>query len=178
MSELTTLARPYAVAAFKRAKESGTTEQWSTELRFLADVMSDRNMVVAASNPRVKSEVFEASFLGLCSGHIDAEVQNFVRLLVSNRRLLLVSTIASLYEQYKAMDEGCIDVKIYSAFDMSPEEESILSSALDGFLNKKSKLKVAVDSSLIGGVYIRAGDRVIDASIRGHIERLKKSLWN
>lgn len=178
MSDLTTLARPYAVAAFKRAKESGTTEQWSAELRFLADIMSDRNMVVAASNPRGKSESFEASFLGLCSGHIDSEGQNFVRLLISNRRLSLLNTISTLYEQYKAMDEGYIDVMVYSAFEMSPEDESTLRSALDDFLKKKSRLTVAVDSSLIGGVYICAGDRVIDASIRGHIEKLKKSLWN
>jgi F-type H+-transporting ATPase subunit delta len=178
MSELTTLARPYAVAAFERAKESGATERWSTELRFLADVMSDRDMVVAASNPRVKSETFEASFLDLCGSHIDSEGQNFVRLLIKNRRLLLLNTIATLYEQYKSMDEGYIDVKVYSAFDMSSEEESTLSSALDGFLKKKSRLTVEVDSSLIGGVYIRAGDRVIDASMRGHIEQLKKSLWN
>ncbi len=67
-------------------------------------------------------------------------------------------------------------MKVYSAFDMSAEEKSILVSALDGFLNKKSKLTVSLDTSLIGGIYIRAGDRVIDASIRGQIERLKKSL--
>jgi F-type H+-transporting ATPase subunit delta len=101
MSELITLARPYAVAAFKRAKECGATEQWSTELRFLADVMSDPRMVVAASNPRVRSEIFEVSFLGLCGAHIGPEVQNFVRLLIGNNRLLLANTIVSLYEQYK-----------------------------------------------------------------------------
>jgi F-type H+-transporting ATPase subunit delta len=118
------------------------------------------------------------SFLDLCEGHLDGEGQNFARLLIQNHRLALIGDIAQLFGQYRADDEGYIDVDVASAYELSAEEQQKLAGTLDGALGKRAKLKVSIDRSLIGGVYIRAGDRVIDASIRGQIERLTKSLWN
>jgi F-type H+-transporting ATPase subunit delta len=178
MTELTTLARPYAEAAFKRAKETESTDKWTSQLSFLSAVMSDERMQKAVSNPKVRRDVLAQSFLGLCDGQLDAEGQNFVRLLIQNRRLNLVGVIANLFGEYRAEDEGYVDVDVASAFDLSAEEKSKLSKTLDATLGRKSRLNVSVDKGLIGGVYIRAGDRVIDASVRGQIERLAKSLWN
>lgn len=178
MSELTTLARPYAEAAFKRAKETGSTEKWSDQLAFLSSVMSDDQMKKAVSNPKVRRENLIQSFLNLCEGQLDAEGQNFVRLLIQNGRLNLVGVISNLFGEYRAVDEGYVDVDVASAYGLSEEEKAKLSKTLDATLGRQSKLKVSVDKSLIGGVYIRAGDRVIDASVRGQIERLAKSLWN
>ena len=178
MSELTTLARPYAVAAFKRAKETDSADQWASELEFLAAVMADERMQQAVANPKIKREALTDSFLGLCEGRLDQEAQNFVRLLIQNHRLDIAGVIAHLFGQYKAEDEGYIDVDVTSAYKLDKAEEEKLAATLDKALKKKAKLKVSVDRDLIGGVYIRAGDRVIDASIRGQIERLAKSLWN
>jgi F-type H+-transporting ATPase subunit delta len=178
MSELTTLARPYAVAVYQRAKETGTTEKWASELRFLAGIMSDERMLQAVANPKVRREALSKAFLSLCEGQIDQECENFVRLLIQNHRLNLVRDIADSFAQYRADDEGYVDVEVTSAFDMSAEEQQKLAGTLDIALGKRAKLKVGVDESLIGGVYIRAGDRVIDASVRGQVERLAKSLWN
>jgi F-type H+-transporting ATPase subunit delta len=176
MAELTTLARPYAVAVFKRAKETSTTQKWSDQLEFLAAVTSDPRMVQAANNPKVKREAFASAFLDLCGNRVDGEGQNFIRVLIDNRRLSLLSEIAELYAKFKAEDEGYIDVDVASAFDMTSAEEKKLTAALDKFLKKKAKLKITVDPNLIGGVYVRAGDHVVDASVRGQIERLAKSL--
>ena len=178
MSELTTLARPYAEAAFKRAKETGSTEKWSDQLAFLSSVMSDDQMKKAASNPKVRRENLVRSFLDLCDGQIDAEGQNFVRLLIQNGRLNLLGVISNLFGEYRAEDEGYVDVDVASAYELSEEEKAKLSNTLDATLRRQSRLNVSVDKNLIGGVYIRAGDRVIDASVRGQIERLAKSLWN
>jgi F-type H+-transporting ATPase subunit delta len=178
MTELTTLARPYAEAAYKRAKETGLTDNWTNELGFLSAVMSDERMRKAVSNPKVRRDAFSNSFLGLCEGRLDAEGQNFVRLLIQNQRLNLVGVIADLFAKYRAEDEGYVDVDVASAFDLSDEEKGKLSKTLDATLGRKSRLNVSVDKGLIGGVYIQAGDRVIDASVRGQIERLAKSLWN
>jgi len=178
MSELTTLARPYAEAAFKRAKETGSTEKWSDQLSFLSSVMSDDQMKKAVSNPKVRRENLVKSFLNLCEGQLDAEGQNFVRLLIQNGRLNLVGVISNLFGEYRAVDEGYVDVDVASAYELSEEEKAKLSKNLDATLGRQSKLTVSVDKTLIGGVYIRAGDRVIDASVRGQIERLAKSLWN
>jgi F-type H+-transporting ATPase subunit delta len=178
MSELTTLARPYAVAAYERAKETGSADKWAEALAFLAAVMDDERIARAAGNPKAKREDFTAAFLSLCQGHIDSEAENFVRLLIQNHRLGLVKQISELFAQYKADDEGYVDVDVTSAFPLTKPEEGKLAKVLDGFLKKKARLRTTVDNSLIGGVYVRAGDRVIDATVRGQIERLAKRLWN
>ncbi len=178
MAELITLARPYAVAVFKQAKQTGTADIWSEQLAFLSAVMADQRMQRAAANPKAKREDFTKAFMQLCEGHMNPEGQNFVRLLIQNHRLDLVGEIATLYAQYRAEDEGYVDVKVASAFDLTADELKQLSKTLDTVLGKKSKIEVAVDESLIGGVFIRAGDRVIDASLRGQLERLAKNLRN
>jgi F-type H+-transporting ATPase subunit delta len=178
MSELITLARPYAVAAYERAKETGSADKWADALEFLSAVMADERIAQAAGNPKAKREDFARAFMALCRDHIDGEVENFVRLLIQNHRLALVGQISELFSQYKADDEGYIDAAVTSAFPLTKTEESKLASVLEGLLKKKARLNTAVDSHLIGGVYIRAGDRVIDASVRGQIERMAKTLWN
>lgn len=178
MGELTTLARPYAVAVYNRAKDTGTADKWAEQLAFLSAVMEDEQMIQAAANPKAKREEFTAAFLDLCQGRLDAEAENFVRLLIQNRRLSLIKYIAEFFEHYKAEDEGYVEVEVRTAFPLDEEEETQLAAVLEGILEKKAHLQVSVDQSLIGGVYVRAGDRVVDASIRGQIERLAKSLWN
>jgi F-type H+-transporting ATPase subunit delta len=140
--------------------------------------MVDERLRQAAANPRVRREALAQSFLGLCEGRLDEEGKNFARLLIQNHRLGLIGTVTELFSQYRADDEGYIDVDVSSAYALSAEEQQKLAGTLDAALGKRARLKVSIDESLIGGVYIRAGDRVIDASIRGQIERLTKSLWN
>lgn len=178
MSELVTLARPYAVAAYKRASETGTADQWSAHLAFLSAVMADQRMQAAASNPKVRREALVKAFLALCEGRLDSEGQNFLRLLIENNRLSLVGSIAELFEQYRAEHEGYVNVDVATAYELTAGEKTKLTKTLNKVLGKEARLKVSVDKNLIGGVYIRAGDRVIDASVRGQIERLAKSLWN
>lgn len=178
MSELTTLARPYAVAVYQRAKETGTADQWADELAFLSAVLADERIAQAAANPKTKRDDFTAAFLNLCQGRLDGEAESFVRLLIQNRRLGLVKQISELFGQYKADDEGYVDVDVTTAFPLEDQDWATLESVIGRYLQKKPQLRVFVDNQLIGGVYIRAGDRVIDASIRGQLERLAKRLWN
>lgn len=178
MSELATLARPYAVAVYKRAKETGSTEKWSQALAFLAVVMQDLRVAQAAANPKAKRQQFTEAFLDLCQGKLDAEGENFVRMLIENRRLGLVKVISELFEQYKADDEGYVDIEVCSAYALEDDERDQLTTVLQRTLGKQPRLNVTIDPSLIGGVLIRAGDRVIDASIHGQIQRLAKRLYN
>ncbi len=178
MAEIATLARPYAVAAYKRAKETGTTAQWADALAFLAAVMEDRRIAQAASNPKAKKEQFTQSLLDLCAGKLNAECENFVRLLVANRRLGLIKSISEQFEQYRAEEEGYIAVDVLTAYPLADEERDQLSAVLRQNLGKEPKLSVQVDEALIGGVLIKAGDRVIDASVRGQIQRMAKRLYN
>lgn len=176
MGELTTLARPYAIAVYKRAKDTGTMEQWAESLAFLSTVMEDEQMARAVSNPKLGRSQFSEAFLDLCRSHLANEAENFVRILIENHRLPLVRYILELYQQYKANDEGYAEIDVHTAYPLDGGDESRLTSVLERALKKRTRLSVTVDPSLIGGVYVRAGDFVIDASVRGQIERLAKRL--
>ncbi|QSA96081.1 F0F1 ATP synthase subunit delta [Methylococcus sp. EFPC2] len=178
MSEVATLARPYAVAAYKRARETGTAEQWSTALGLLAQVIAEPRIAAAASNPKAKKEQFVEAVLDLCGGHLDDEARSFVRILVANRRIGLAGAIRDQFEQYKAQDEGYVDVRVATAYPLEEEEHKQLAEVLKKNLGREPRLDVHVDESLIGGVLIKAGDRVIDASVRGQLQRLAKRLYN
>ena len=176
MSELSTLARPYAEAAFKRAKEVGAAGVWSDSLGFLSAVMQDKELIAVLDNPRVSQEQATQLMLDICQEHIHDEAVNFLKLLIENDRLKLVPQIAELYEQYKADDEGYVNVDLYSAYALTKAEEKQYVAMLEKQLNKKVHASVSVDKSLIGGILARAGDKVIDGSISGQLHQLAKRL--
>ncbi len=176
MSELATLARPYASAVFKRAKQTNSAEKWSQSLAFISAVLINKNVAAVADNPKISKEKLSHFILDICQGQIDEEGGNFLKLIVQNNRLTLVSHIAKLFEEYKAEDEGYVDVEVISAFEFSKEDKKVLISKLEKTLGKKIHMSVAVDKSLIGGVLVRAGDRVIDGSIRGQLQHMQKTL--
>ena len=176
MSELATLARPYAAAVFKRAKETGTTTKWSQSLAFMSGVLSDTEMSGIVDNPKVSNERLLALILDICQGQVDNEGENFLKLLVSNKRLTLVPAIAELFEAYKADDEGYVGVEVKTAYAFSEEARLNFTLTLEKTLSKKVHMNITVDKSLIGGVLVRAGDRVIDGSIRGQLQHMQKAL--
>lgn len=176
MSELATLARPYAAAVFKRAKETHATAKWSQSLAFMSAVLMNKDISVVVDNPKVHKERLLALMLDICQGHISDENENFLKLLIHNNRLNLLTPIAKLFEAYKAEDEGYIDVEVISAYSLSKEAKHDLTTTLEKTLGKKIHMNVTVDKSLIGGVLVRAGDKVIDGSIRGRLQQLAKRL--
>ncbi len=176
MSDLATLARPYAEAIFKRAKETKATDKWTQMLALVSLVMQDNELIALVKNPKVAQDRIGQLVLEVCQGQLDDEGANFVKLLVQNDRLLLAPQIASLYEEYKAEDEGYVDVDVSSAFALTKAEEKNLITSLEKTLNKTVRLKAGVDKTLIGGFLARAGDIVIDGSIKGQLQQLAKRL--
>ncbi len=176
MSELATLARPYAAAAFKRAKETQATDKWSHSLAFMAAAISDEKILALVGNPKVSKDRLYDFLLDLCQGQLDLESTNFLRLLVQNNRLVLLPHIARLFEAHKSEDEGCINVEVFTAFAFSEDAEKTFAEKLEKTLSKKVRMNVTVDKTLIGGVLVRAGDRVIDRSVRGQLQHMQKAL--
>jgi F-type H+-transporting ATPase subunit delta len=166
MSELATLARPYAEAAAK----------WSEMLEFIALVVADENIAALIRNPKVDKQDITRLILDICAGQIDKEGENFVKLLVANGRLPLIPFIRALYEQHRAETEGYVDVEVRTAYAMSKDEQKRLSEALQKAFNKKPRIQTSVDASLIGGFIARAGDKVVDGSIKGQLQQLAKRL--
>lgn len=177
MSETATLARPYAEAVFKRAKETNSSAKWSDMLAFLSAVIKDSEMSAIVDNPRVSSERLIRLIMDISQEQINEEGANFLKLLVENNRLLILPVIAKLYEEYKAEDEGYVDVDVLTAYSLTKEEEKQLTISLEKKLNKKVHMSMNVDKSLIGGVRVRAGDKVIDGSIRSRLQQLAKRLY-
>ena len=176
MSELATLARPYAAAIFKRAKETQSTTKWSKSSAFMAAILKNQDISVVVDNPKVDKQRLSALILDICQGHVNEESENFLKLLVHNNRLSLVPTIAKLFEAYKAEDEGYMEVEVMTAYPLSKEAKQEFTATLEKNLGKKIHMNVAVDKSLIGGVLVRAGDKVIDGSIKGRLQHMQKAL--
>ena len=176
MSELATLARPYAEAAFKRAKETDSSDEWSENLAFLNLIMLDENLAAIVNNPRVGQDELSQLLLDICQEHASGEAINFLKLLLENGRLNLVPHIAELFEKYKAEDEGYVDVDVITAYALTKVEEKSFATSLQKKLNKKVNINSSIDKSLIGGFLVKAGDTVIDGSISGQLQQLAKRI--
>lgn len=176
MAELSTLARPYAEAAFKRAKQTDSAKVWAQALQFLSALIQDRELSAIVNNPRVGKEKITQLLLDICQEQISDEAKNLLKMLIDNGKLQLLPKISELYEEHKAEDEGYVNVDLYSAYSLTKAEQSKYVAMLEKQLNKKVNAVVSVDKSLIGGILAKAGDKVIDGSIRGQLHQLAKRL--
>jgi len=140
--------------------------------------MADKELAWMAVNPNVSREDFLKVVLEVGKGFLDQEGENFVKLLVHNDRISLVPQIRELFENYRAEHEGYVDVEVVTPYSLSDEDRGQLIAALEKSLEKKVHLQERLDQGLIGGVIVRAGDKVIDGSIRGRLERMAKRLYS
>jgi len=176
MAELSTLARPYAEAAFKRAKQTNSVAEWFDVLQFLSTVAQDQDLLAIVGNPGIGKDKIAKLVLDICQDNTHEEAKNLVKLLILNGKFVLLPKIFALYEEYKADDEGYVNVELYSAFPLTKAEQNKYGAMLEKQLHKKVNAVVTVDKSLLGGILAKAGDKVIDGSIRGQIHQLAKRL--
>lgn len=176
MAELITLARPYAKAAFETALKDGALDKWSSMIALSAAVSAEKGVSAILSSPSLSSEQIAAAFIGVCGDELDEKGKNFIGLLAENKRLILLPEISSLFEVLKANQEMSVDVEITTAFEISSDVSNKLAQALKDRLKREIILATNVDQSLIGGAIIRAGDNVIDSSVRGKLSKLAESM--
>lgn len=176
MAEAVTIARPYAVAVFRLAKEKNALAKWSEMLGFASAVAADAQMRALIEDPKLAAVDIERMFLSVCGDRLDATGQNLIRLLVEYGRLALLPEIASTFEELKAQDEGTLDAEITSAAKLNDAQVKTLVSRLQIKFGKKVEATVKVDPEIIGGIKIVVGDTVIDASVRGRLQELAYTL--
>ena len=177
MAESVTIARPYADAAFKLAKESGAQGTWSQRLQRLALIAQDKEMTEVMTNPRLSTEQVAELFISL-SADSDAILANFVRTLAENRRLALLPEISRLFELAKSQEEGVQEAVVYSAFPIDDAQVAALLQQLEPRFGTRLTARVEVDPSLIGGVRVTVGDQMLDASVRGKLDAMAVALNN
>lgn len=174
--DITTLARPYAEAAFARAQESGEIPAWSNALNLLGALAGNPAMAEQIANPEIPRDLPRDMLLDLGGETLPTEARNLVKLLAENKRLLVLPEIAKVFEELETRNKGVRQVHIRSAYALDAQQQRLLAKVLKTKLNAEVELTVEKDTSLIGGVEIRADDLVIDGSVRGKLQRLASEL--
>ena len=176
MAEFTTSARPYARAVYARATEASSVESWGEALALLAAVAADARMQEILDKPQLSKEQKGELMLKVLSDKLDQQQQNLVRLMAENGRLRALPEVAHQFEIYRAEAEGKVDAEVISAFALTSEQERAITEMLKSKLGRDVSITTSTDESLIGGVVIKAGDTIIDGSMKSQLETLAITL--
>jgi F-type H+-transporting ATPase subunit delta len=172
MAEKTTIARPYAKAAFQEAQADQRLAQWSELLRAGSIAVSDPRVHDLLGSPSLRGEQLAQFVMSVTGQNLDEHAQNFFRLIAENHRLRFLPEISALFDEYKDEQEKVVDVTVTSAAPIDGAQQQTLSKALERKLKRSVRLHLATDSTLIGGAVLRAGDTVIDGSLLSRLERI------
>ncbi|TXI20768.1 MAG: F0F1 ATP synthase subunit delta [Nitrosomonas sp.] len=176
MTEVVTVARPYAEAVYKLGVANGNLEQWSKMLQLAVAISENSNVKLLIGNPEVTGNQLGEIFLGIGDGKFNSEACNLIMMLSNNKRISYLSQISQLFEQLRAQYEGILEAKIVSAFAMESKQFRRLVDYLEQRFKRKVEATVTVDPELIGGVKVEIGDEILDASIKGKLEAMTVAL--
>jgi F-type H+-transporting ATPase subunit delta len=176
MAERTTTARPYAKAIFALARKNNRLTETSDGLTRAAETVLDPRVHALLGSPHVTAAQLAELVAGIAGPALDENGRNFLSLLAQNRRLGFLPEIVALFEKMKADVENAVDVEVVSASPLSSDQESRYAAALQKKLGRSVRLHTKVDGTLLGGAVLKAGDLVIDGSIKGRLERLATEL--
>jgi F-type H+-transporting ATPase subunit delta len=176
MAEAITIARPYAQAAFDEAKKLADLKGWSEVLLSLAEIVCHPEVRSVVTSPRVTKPQIEKLLDGFLGTQAKAQQRNFVRVLVDNQRLLVLPEIAAIFENLRAEAEKTVNVVVDSAFELSADQQNKIVSSLKARMGREIKLVCKVNKELLGGIVIRAGDKVIDGSARTRLGEMANAL--
>ena len=176
MAELATIARPYANAVFELAKNESSLDAWSRMLGVLTATTANDVVQQLLDSPDMPSTAKAFRLAEVCGDELDDRGKKFLQALAEHDRLPMVGEIFEQFEALRAEEQKTLDVEVVSAFEVSDAQRDGLADALRRRFDKEVSLETQVDASLIGGVVIRAGDVVIDGSLRGKLDKLAESL--
>lgn len=176
MSQAITAARPYAQAAFDEAQKLGDLKGWSEVLGGISAAVGNKDLQAAISSPKVSDEKLAGLMLSLAGDKVGQQLKNFIKLLVESNRLLVLPEIFALYEVLRAEAEKSVDVVVTSAYELNDSQKQKISVALKAKMGREIKLSCETNRDLLGGIVIRAGDKVIDGSARTRLSELAVAL--
>jgi F-type H+-transporting ATPase subunit delta len=174
VAEPSTVARPYAEAAFKLADGAGALAKWSEMLASLATVSQDPRIGAAVGDPNLSDAKVAGLFISVLS--LSGEGENFVRVLAESGRLGLLPEIRTQFEALRNEREGVVEAEVFSAFELSATQLADLVQRLEKKTGRKIRAKVQLDKELIGGIKVVLGDKVIDGSARAQLGALETAL--
>ncbi|KAE8437787.1 MULTISPECIES: F0F1 ATP synthase subunit delta [Halomonadaceae] len=175
MAELLTVARPYAKAAFEYARDHEALDSWSKALGFLSAAVANSDVRRLLGSPKLENDK-KVALLADMLPEQSTDVSRFLDTLADQGRLLALPFIAEQFEHLRADHEQRVEVLVTSAYELDSQQQTKLANALKKRLNREISITTQVDKALIGGVILRAGDTVIDGSVRGRLNRLSEAL--
>ena len=176
MAELITIARPYAEAAFRIARDANELPAWSTMLSLLAGIAADPRVAGALDNPKLTAPDKASLVLSIAGDRLDASGRNFVRVLIDADRFGVLPQIRALFEALKNDTDGVSKARIDTAFPLTAAQEADLKAALEKRFGRKIETTVNVDPALGGGARITVGDTVIDGTIAAQLAAMATQL--
>jgi len=176
MSELSTLARPYAEAVFRMAQGENDLAGWSSRIATLAAIVSDDQLARLIADPAVSADRVADLIIEVAGTDLGERGGNFVKVLAENDRLSVLPEIVSQFETLKASAEGTLEATITSAQALTQAQTDDLVAGLKAKFNRAVNVQVAVDPELIGGAVIAIGDQVIDGSVKGRLQQMSFAL--
>jgi len=176
MAELTTIARPYAEAAFAIARDQNALPAWSGMLRFASTIVGDPAVATALDNPRLSAGDKESLLLSIGGDRFTPDARGFIRVLVESDRIVLLPQICDLFDALKDDAENVAKATIESAFPMSDDQLRGITAALEKRYGKKIEATVTVNPALIGGARIAVGDSVLDGSVQARLDAMSNHL--
>lgn len=176
MADKSTIARPYARAAFQEAKSGKRLTEWARALQTGAAVVQDERVERLLDHPQVTPAELSSIVADLAGPQLDELGRNFVQTLADNRRLAYLPEISKIFDELKDAEEGVVDVTVTSAAALDDQQRRTLSDALAKKLKREVRLHCEIDAQLIGGAVLRAGDLVIDGSLRSRLNRIAYEL--
>lgn len=176
MAERTTVARPYADAAFEIAREGNALPRWGEMLKFAEAIATDGQMIDALLSPKLDAGDKTSLFLSIAGDRLTEEMRSFVRVLIEADRVELLPEIRVLFESLRNEAEGVAKAMIETALPLSDAQLADITDALSKRFGKRIEASTSINPALIGGARIAVGDTVIDGSVRGKLEAMKHAL--
>lgn len=176
MIEPITLARPYARAAFQFAVDNGAVDSWYEALVTVAAVVAEPSVAKVLDDPATTASQRAQTVATVLGDDLPTGVTQFVSVMAENHRLTLATEVATLFAELRSALDAAANVTVTSAFDVADATIEQLAASLTTKLGKTVEITVETDASLIGGAIIRAGDMVIDGSVRGRLHKLATAL--
>ena len=178
MSTVTTLARPYAKAAFELAEADNATGRWNDMLDLASTLVSEQTIAKLLQSPDVTSSQLVKVLSDIAGEAFDDRFRDYLSVLSENKRFPLMPEIAALYQKLREEADKLLRVKVVSAFALDDDQASRLKAALARRFDREILLESKVDSSVIGGAVVYADGQVIDGSLKDRLTKLSNSLSN
>ena len=176
MTVFTTAARPYANAVYDIASKAGAQDSWGDALANLAAVVSEAHVSDMLNDPEMGKQQKGDMLIKVLGDNLSEQQQNLVKLMAENGRLGIMPDVLDQFEAARAKAENKVEAQVVSAYELSAQQTDELVNTLKNKLGCDVTLTTTVDKSLIGGIVVKAGDTIIDASMKSQLDSLALSL--